>query len=78
MSFLTINQNISDFKTCAFYLAMLIHLQYEIPRNSIKNDCPYHHHIASYIMHELCTAVILQTLHKGTGDQILLLDMSQT
>ena len=38
MSFLTINQNISDFKTCAFYSAMLIHLQYEIPRNSIKND----------------------------------------
>lgn len=51
MSFLTIILNISDFKTCAFYLAILIHLQYETPRNSIKNDFAYHHHIASYIMH---------------------------
>lgn len=78
MSSLTINQNISDFKTCAFYSSMLIHLRYEIPRNSMKNDFPYHHHITNALCMKLCTAVILQTVQKGTGDQILLPNVSQT
>lgn len=38
----------------------------------------YHHHIDSYIMHQLSTTITLQTVVKGTGDQILLPDVSQT